>query len=331
MPAISTLHIYPSDLPTHGLKENILSSKENLNTNPSSEVINSIKDKSILTLNNLNSNKVLGNNQTRLGIEFEENEFSEDSISFFENSLMFYEEHEDCIRFQLANELSPAEKKIKLKEGRYLLKKEKNQEFKVNKEQIIFFDRAKAESKEFIFSNSNNNINFNNFKFSELSKSESNYLNSAKKVYLFYLENQEALKKLGDAEKKEKEAQLQYSILKINQNFSKKATDTKTTDRLSISTRNFSISPVKENLKIEQKLMEIEIFKEERDKKIEKKKLEQKLENRNFFEMNDLLKSAFKQEMLGKEIIKTANGILKFTKKFNFTLQTAKCTLKKAI
>lgn len=170
-----------------------------------------------------------------------------------------------------------------------------------------------------------------NFTFTQFSEFEKKSLYSAAKVYVLFLQHQEVLNKLREDQEKEKEIRNQHSnqTPKYNQNNLEKI-EVKEKINKAIPVKDVSNLSTTQNLKLEKKFLEIEQLKEAKIEEKEKKKLEKKLEERKFFEMNDLLRSILNQEMKNKDNVRVALRVIEIKRQFNLAPQIATCTLKSA-
>jgi len=166
------------------------------------------------------------------------------------------------------------------------------------------------------------------FTFRKLNDNEKAFFNSAMKAHSLFLENQSKLNKI------EKEEIGDSFVLTTNY---KDSNDTKQVreKRFHDEKKSFYVKAEpneqfnKHQLhKLQEKFLEIAIIKEAKAEEQDKKKLEKKLADKNFFENNDIFKSVLNQDISTKPNIKASLLIVKIIKKFNFSPQIATCILK---
>jgi len=222
-----------------------------------------------------------------------------------------------------------------LEEGKKAILEERIVGVKDNGENGIEFI-GKSKAREAINNAQQNNHNINikksdgesvevkQFTFRKLNNSEKAFFNSAIKAHLLFLENQSKLNKI----KKEKTSDsfittVNYEDAKNTNQVKEKhfPKEEKSFYVQAEPTEQFTRSQLR---KLQEKFLEVAIIKEAKAEEQDKKKLEKKLEDKNFFESNDLFKSIQNQDILSKTNLKT----VKIIKKFNFTPQVATCTLR---
>jgi len=200
--------------------------------------------------------------------------------------------------------------------------------------EIEFIGRSKARKAINDAQQNNNNINLKKsdgksvevkqFTFRKLNDNEKAFFNSAIKAHLLFLENQSRLNKI----KKEKTSDSSSPTVNYNNSTNTNQVKEKI---LHNEEKSFYVQAepterfTKRQLhKLQEKFLEVAIIKEAKAEEQEKKRLEKKLADKNFFEF----KYVQSEDMLSKPNIKTSLLIVKIIKKFNFNPQISTCTLR---
>jgi len=174
----------------------------------------------------------------------------------------------------------------------------------------------------------NESIPVKNFNLIVLSEDQYKQLKNSYLVYLIYLKTLSDIHKKELSKEKKEDEFPNYITNKNIINLKENITEKKLKDLFSSFNLKLEFLSTSENLEILEIFLEVERLKEERIKEKENEKFENKISDRKFYVLSDIIRGVTNDEILKKGIIKTSLIVVEIKKKFNLAPQFSTAILK---